>query len=139
MILNEFGKITKDEILKTSEMRKEIIIDEFIIMPNHLHLIIIIEYEQTVGTTGLLSLQNGDVSQNRDISKLKNKLSNTIQRIKSSITLNIRKNFEDFTFSWQRSFYDVIIKNEDQLNKSKQYIIDNPLKWEFDKNNPNNL
>lgn len=89
-------------------------------MPNHLHLIVIIENDDnTVGNAGLHSLQcNNDLT--------KNKLSNTIQRIKSSITLNIRKNFEDFTFAWQKSFFDKIIKNDEQLNKTREYIINNP-------------
>src|SRR3989339_852595 len=43
MILNEFGKLAHDEWQKTSEIRENIILDEFMIMPDHLHGIIIIE------------------------------------------------------------------------------------------------
>ena len=42
-------------------------------------------------------------------------------------------------FSWQTRFYDHIIRNEKSLNKIREYIINNPLKWELDKNNPANL
>jgi putative transposase len=62
MNLNKYGEIAKNEIFKTEELRKEIKIDEFVIMPNHLHLIIVIENDDnidnlTVGNTGPCSLQ----------------------------------------------------------------------------------
>ncbi|MBK6910938.1 MAG: hypothetical protein IPH10_08425 [bacterium] len=37
---------------------------------------------------------------------------------------------------WQRSFYDRIIRNEHELGLARQYIMDNPLNWELDKENP---
>jgi hypothetical protein len=69
----------------------------------------------------------------------KNKLSNTIQRIKSSITIKIRKQYDDFEFWWQKSFFDKIIRNDEQLYKTREYIKNNPLKWEFDVNNEINF
>ena len=42
---------------------------------------------------------------------------------------------KDLYFTWQKSFHDVIIRNEDQLEKTREYIIMNPLKWEEDMNN----
>ena len=42
MILNDFGKIVRDEWMRTAQIRKEIEIDEFIVMPNHFHGIIFI-------------------------------------------------------------------------------------------------
>ena len=135
MILNDYWKIAENEILITEKIRKEIKIDEFVIMPNHLHICILITNIEIdagiVRTAGPLSLHTGDIK--------KNKLSNTIQRIKSAITLQIRKKFNDLNFAWQRSFFDVVIKNEDQLNKTRQYILDNPLKWELDVNNSINF
>jgi putative transposase len=40
---------------------------------------------------------------------------------------------------WQRNYYDRIIRNEKELDKIRKYIFENPLKWELDKNNPENL
>jgi REP element-mobilizing transposase RayT len=40
---------------------------------------------------------------------------------------------------WQRSFYDRVIRDEDELNRIREYIINNPLKWETDRNNPDIL
>jgi len=52
------------------------------------------------------------------------------------------KNFSNqnkMDFIWQNRFYYHIIRNEEELNKIRQYIINNPLKWELDINNPENL
>jgi putative transposase len=62
-------------------------------------------------------------------------LSNIIHGIKSSTTRNIRKNYGDYEFAWQKSFHDVIIRNQDQLEKSREYIILNLVKWKEDINN----
>jgi putative transposase len=38
---------------------------------------------------------------------------------------------------WQRSYFEHVIRNEESLNPIRQYIIDNPARWEFDRENPN--
>ena len=172
IFLNDYGEIAKNEILKTEEIRKEIKIDIFVIMPNHLHLLVVIENENTVGNTGPCSLHKNknlnentcslhkkwninmcSLHKNKNLNKntyslykeekwihiTKNKLSNTIQRIKWSITTKIRKKYEDFIFWWQKSFFDKIIRNDEQLEKTREYILNNPLKWELDINNPKNI
>lgn len=40
---------------------------------------------------------------------------------------------------WQRNYYDHIIRNVDNLNKIREYIIQNPLKWALDRENPENV
>jgi len=40
---------------------------------------------------------------------------------------------------WQDNYYDRIIRDENELNRIRQYIIDNPYKWVLDRNNPNNF
>jgi putative transposase len=40
---------------------------------------------------------------------------------------------------WQRNYYEHIIRNENELNRIRQYIIDNPFKWDIDENNPVNI
>ena len=57
MILNEYGKIMDEEWLKTKEIRKNVDLDYYVIMPNHFHGIIIIE-SNTVGATRWVALIN---------------------------------------------------------------------------------
>jgi putative transposase len=72
-------------------------------------------------------------------------LSNIIKNFKTYTTWSYingvhQKNWLPFEKKlWQRSFYEHIIRNETNLLKIQQYIIDNPLKWEGDKENPDNI
>lgn len=66
-------------------------------------------------------------------------LSKIVKSFKEISVKTIRKNYNDYQFAWQRSFYDRIIRKEDALDKIRQYIYHNPAKWEFDKNNIENI
>ncbi len=100
-------------------------IDEYVIMPNHIHGIIIIDYKN-VGDENFRPLQHNT------------NLSNIIKGFKIGVTkwcnANNYKNFR-----WQRSFYDRIIRNEKELYNIRKYIRQNPLKWDLEKNNVENL
>ncbi|MDA0746896.1 MAG: hypothetical protein O2954_10280, partial [bacterium] len=39
---------------------------------------------------------------------------------------------------WQRNYYEHAIRNDDDLNQTRQYILENPLRWALDENNPQN-
>jgi REP element-mobilizing transposase RayT len=47
----------------------------------------------------------------------------------------MRQNTE-FHNIWQRNYYEHIVRNENELNRIREYITDNPMKWEFDQENP---
>jgi len=68
----------------------------------------------------------------------KNNLGEIIRWYKGRCSFEIRKELSK-NFSWQTRFYDRIIRTDDELNKIRQYIINNPLKWDLDRNNPKNL
>lgn len=40
---------------------------------------------------------------------------------------------------WQRNYYEHVIRNELELNRTREYIINNPLKWQFDRENPDRI
>lgn len=144
IILNDYWKIAENVFINLSNHYKNCIIDEYIFMPNHFHGIVVID-NAIVGTgfkpvrdmwkneligTGLKPVPTG-INKNHWISEI-------IRWFKTFSSRNINNFQKDFIFSWQRSFFDVIIKNDEQLNKIRQYIIDNPLKWELDVNNKKN-
>jgi len=133
MILSDYGKIIHESIVKMQDIRTEIACDEYVIMPNHIHMIIIIKSIQNVGNAGMRS-------EERDAQQYtKNHLSNAVQWLKASVTKEIRQNYGDYEFSWQKSFHDVIIRNQEQLDKTREYIRLNPSKWEEDINNQINI
>ncbi|MDD5770480.1 MAG: transposase [Candidatus Gracilibacteria bacterium] len=143
MVLNEFGKIIENEIKNIDNYNDFGFVDEFVIMPNHLHIIIIIEgYDLCRDNSGIVSTytdKSGIVSTNmlnrrnmlipKIIGKFKMLTSKHINILKKSIGNQL----------WQPNYYDRIIRNEDELKKIRKYILENPLKWEFDQNNDENI
>ena len=123
MILNDLRKIVEEEWLKTKEIRSNVDSDYYVIMPNHFHGIPIIK-----GTEKARSVET-----HRDASLriVKNNLSNIIRGFKGSVTKRIHI-LGYSQFQWQSRFYDHIIRNEVDLSRIRNYIKNNPLKWELD-------
>ncbi len=122
MILNDFGEITQQVLLNLPNHYNNINIDTFVIMPNHVH--VIVEINDNVGT-GFKPVPTT------------HGLSEIIRGFKtfSSRKMNEQKPLEKF--KWQRSFYDHIIRKDESLNKIREYIIINPREWNKDELNPN--
>ena len=116
-------------------------LDEFVIMPNHVHGIVLINEYVVAGMSHSRSLQQGTSqrdTQKSAISPKAGSLSVIIRSYKSAVSrligLNGSKEFE-----WQARFYDRIVRDEKAFDKIREYIFNNALKWEVDKNNPSNL
>lgn len=138
MILNEFGKIIEEEWNKTKIIRINVDLDYYIIMPNHLHGIIIIN--NTVGVTRRvtqnISSKEGAIEPITPTLKSFS-LGSIIGQFKSVTTKQIRKNGL-YKFKWQRNYYERIIRNEKELFNIRKYILQNPMKWELEKSTPEN-
>jgi len=132
IILNLYGQICLKHLQNLPNHYKHIEIDTFVIMPNHLHAIIVINQ-----TDKLLDNRNG---QALGLSLHKNKtLSKILCDFKSFTSREINKTIKEGNkFRWQRSFYDHIIRNDRSLHRIRKYIIDNPANWDTDENNINN-
>ena len=135
MELNDFAGIVENEWFKFSQIRQEIELDAFQIMPNHLHGIIFIQENfqesvegDSVGTNGRSPLQMKPKSLSSFFLGFKSSVTKQINMLRGTPGQNI----------WQRNYYDRIIRNESELQKVREYIIYNPLKWELDKDNPVN-
>jgi REP element-mobilizing transposase RayT len=68
-----------------------------------------------------------------------NSLPTIVHSFKSAVTkqINIIRNMFGMPV-WQRNYYEHIIRNEREMNKIQEYIINNPIKWDLDKENPIN-
>ncbi|MBI3123498.1 MAG: transposase [Ignavibacteriales bacterium] len=134
MVLNELGKVVQNEWEKTKTLRQNVELDYYVIMPNHVHGIIILN-DFNVETCRGKSLQETE----RTFSKpIKNSLSTIINQFKGSVKRWANGNgYSDF--AWQSRFYDRIIRNEKELFNIRKYIEQNPLKWELEKNQPENI
>ncbi|MGH7909933.1 MAG: transposase, partial [Thermodesulfobacteriota bacterium] len=67
-----------------------------------------------------------------------NSLASIIGQFKSTTTKRIHS-IGNSDFAWQSRFYDHIIRNEKSLQKIREYIHNDPLKWDIDENNPDFL
>ena len=105
MVLNEFGKIV-DKKINEFKIYKNVEIDIYCIMPNHVHLI-------------------GEY-----IKRLKSLTTYIyIKNVKNNNWSSFEKRL------WQRNYFENIIRNEYQLNRIRKYIRNNPENWDNDRNN----
>ena len=125
MVLNEIGKIADKCWEKIETLHKNIELDNYVVMPNHIHGIIVIN---DVGDANF-------ASPTPDRTKME--LCKLIQQFKRAVSLQIKSMNLKQNFCWQRSFYDRIIRSENELFNIRQYIEQNPLKWELDKGSEN--
>lgn len=158
MILSDYGKIVEREWHESYAMRKELFLDEFIFMPNHLHAIIIIDPDAIeigpVQTHGRASLPNDHsllinhsekahgraplpfVRKPKSISSFiagfKSSTTNKIDDFIDEMELPVKKFNRNNKF-WQSNYHDNIIRNEKAYQNIKTYIINNPEKWDEDK------
>ncbi len=150
MHLSQTGEIANRFWIAIPEHFKNIELDEFIIMPNHIHGIIFVNNGDAgdngvgnaimgnngVGNADLRSPHSDDhlihtVSVD-DYDRTKMVVSKIIHGFKSSVTREIRRQLNDFNFAWQKSYYDYIIHDEDDLNRIREYIYNNPANWDTD-------
>ena len=124
MELNEYGFIVQECWNDLIRHYSHITLDEHIIMPNHLHGIINIVNMHNVGA-GLKPAPTGHA------------LSEIVRALKtfSSRKINQLRNSPGCPV-WQRNYYDRIIRNENELMKTMEYIRNNPLQWDIDEENP---
>ncbi len=150
MQLSPIGVIADILWYEIKNHAKNIELGEFIVMPNHIHGILILNGNTDNGnveTGHALSLRLSDQSQqppsqNKTIGQKrfqnigKNTVSSIIGGYKSAVTKHAHR--LNFVSEWQRNYWEHIIRNENEYKRIAQYIIDNPQKWANDKLNGGN-
>lgn len=109
--LSNYGQIINDEIKRISSIYNNVMIDKYVIMPNHIHIIIVLRDNRAV---------DGRPQVAPTISRI-------IKQFKGAVTKQIGWSI------WQRSFHDHIIRNEDEYRKIWDYIEYNPINWQQDR------
>ena len=157
--LSTIGKIVLKEWYKTGEKRKNVELDFFVIMPNHIHAVVGLTGSQNVETRCRADLSALRVSetprsgvpapQGVSTGKLPTRTEKASETWKADTLGAIINNFKGActkqikntnpTFSWQPRFYEHVIRNETDLFNVRNYIKYNPLSWENDRNNPKNI
>lgn len=136
-------------------------LDEFVVMPNHVHGILFFrrDAKSCVSTDNDMFMEKdakscvstpNDLSIGKDakycvstenvniFGPQSNNLASVIRGFKIGVTKYVRQVMSIHDI-WQPRFYDRVIRKEEELNKIRQYIINNPLRWEIDKNKNENI
>ena len=126
MQLNPYGKIAETSWQWLSQAYDYVESDEWIIMPNHLHGIIFISADCRGGSR---TAPTGE-------SKMKplGRLIGAFKTISTKQINFIRKT--NGVLFWQRNFYEHVIRDGHALNRIREYITTNPLRWDLDRENP---
>ncbi|AFM11181.1 transposase [Turneriella parva] len=151
MALNEAGNLVWREWHRTGQLVQNLKVDEFIVMPNHVHGILIIGESIDANTFGIQSIADRKTVETpftgvslNSRQKMKEtpgkgvstdranaNISIITNQFKRACTLGIRRNFAP-DFSWQTRFYEHIIRDDASLTAIRQYIQQNPVNWTKD-------
>jgi REP element-mobilizing transposase RayT len=145
MNLSESGQIAKNKWNELPEHFAFVSLDEFIIMPDHVHGIIMINPKSVLNDVGTLhatslpqnhgtslSLNHATSLHNKNeflssISPKPGSLATVIRSYKSAVSKDVH--MFDSGFSWQPRYYDHLIHSDIELDRIRNYIIDNPANW----------
>ena len=116
--LTEYGKIV-DRLINTIPQQSLATIDRYVIMPNHIHLVIMI-----TDSDELRAIRESPLRGRSIISK-------TIGYIKMNASKEIHNRYGN-EMVWQRGFHDHIIRNRNDYEKISKYIYENPIIWQYD-------
>ncbi|MBI1258234.1 MAG: transposase [Chloroflexi bacterium] len=141
MALNMIGGIVRDEWLQTAVVRPYVVLDEYIVMPNHFHAIIVLTGDRESD----LSKHNGNsnvgatwqVAPTRPNGPKSGSIGAIVGQFKRKATIGINE-LRDTPGApvWQRNYYEHVIRNESSLNDIRSYIQTNPARWAEDQENP---
>ena len=134
MELHDFGKIAHNCWLELPNHFPQILLDEFVVMPNHVHGIVLIQSEQlgepiAVGARHASPLHGHAAF--RGVQK--GSLGAIVGSFKSVVTKRINEaRASPGEVVWQRNYFDRIVRSDEQLIAARAYIVNNPLGWALD-------
>lgn len=149
MILNDAGEMLQSQWRALPERFPNIELDEFVVMPNHFHGIVVMTDKTGRATTRVAPTRSdADISVGAGLVPAQNDhdpvLGEIIGAWKSITTDEYIRgvhelNWEPFNRKlWQRNYWEHIIRDEKDLNRIRKYIIDNPANWNADAENLKN-
>ncbi len=137
MVLNDFGKIADECWRNIPEHFQNVELGAHVIMPNHVHgVIVICDMDDGTGR-GAAMLRPYDDNTTHKINVKPGSLGAIVRSYKSAVSYRINKE-HNATGIWQRNYYERIIRNADEANRIHLYIEANPAQWDTDDENPSN-
>ena len=128
-VLSELGRIAREELIKSTEIRTELKLHEFVIMPNHIHMVVQLD---TIAGQESASI----ASVNRPGPLAAKSIPSFVAGFKGAVTSAVRKLAGEAITLWQRGYHEHVIRTDEALHSIRQYIRNNPVHWELDKYHP---
>ena len=125
--LSEYGKVVENAWLDLPNHYEHISLDEFIIMPNHVHGIIFLHHTEANGVGAIHTVIYCVPLLRQRRTMLLSKLMGRFKTV-SAKQINQKRRTPGTPF-WQRGYFDHVIRNEDDLNQIRDYIATNPSRW----------
>jgi REP element-mobilizing transposase RayT len=130
--LNDAGQMVGSLWNELPQHYKGVETDEFIVMPNHFHGIIVL-----VGAGLALPRIDTTIRHNQGAASSAPTLGDIVRTFKSKSTIYVNRLLvRTGQRLWQRNYYEHIIRDEEELNRLREYIVNNPEQWLFDNENP---
>ena len=131
MILNDIGNYAEQMIQNLPLHHPYASVPLWVVMPNHVHLIVIIEDDKTpYQRRNSVETRHATSLQLREIANMQGWLSVTVGGFKSAVTKYAGTN--NIHFAWQTRFHDHIIRNQAEMNRIAEYIENNVAQWDDD-------
>ncbi len=134
---NALGEVVRDEWLRSAEVRREIELDTWVLMPNHLHAIVVITASPSAAGVPSIVWATGRSPLPRVARGPTPKSTGSlVGGFKSASTrrINLLRGTPGSPV-WQRNYYEHAVRDDEDLDRIRQYILDNPLRWEADEYN----
>jgi REP element-mobilizing transposase RayT len=130
VVLSEAGEIAQTVWSELPGRFPFVTLDEYVVMPNHVHGIVWIRRgDRPVAPTPESASTPGPKPKS---------IGSFVAGFKSAVTKQINETYKTPGQKlWQRNYYERVIRGEKELNQVRQYIVDNPAKWDTDEENPN--
>ena len=136
MHLSAIGEIALNHINRAITLKKNVSIPEFVLMPNHVHMIVVLQNEviSEKSAPSILPLGNGYERKGHIGPQQVGALGTFVNSFKSRVTRDCREQHL-MDFGWQAKYHDRIIRNEKEYNRIALYINENVANWDEDDNN----
>ena len=126
MRLNDWGRIVEDAWFDLPNHDANVELGAFVVMPNHVHGIVIIVGAGSVGAGSEPATK-----------KTTHALSEIVRGFKTFSARRINEHRRTPGIAvWQRNYYEHIVRGEESLRRIERYIVENPARWALNRENP---
>ena len=134
--LSPFGRIANDEWARTEEVRPTVVLDAFVVMPDHVHLLFGIVPDETTAATRrdtppVCPYPTGGAGPGgrRFGTAVAGSVASIMRQYKSLVTKRIRA-IDPTVRVWQARFHDRVVRTDREADALRRYVAENPARWD---------